>query len=75
LVSQLTKEHRLRVLEGRVLRKMFRPKRDKITRTGKYCIMRSFMICRMLLSKYGEEEKCIQSVRSGNLRAETTWKT
>jgi hypothetical protein len=38
-------EHRLRVFENRLLRKTFRPKRDKmINRLGGECLMRSFMM-------------------------------
>jgi hypothetical protein len=38
-------EHRLRVFENRVLRKIFGPKRDKVTnRHGGECLMRSFMV-------------------------------
>jgi hypothetical protein len=41
----LSVEHRLRVLENRVLRKIFGPKRDKITnRHGGECLMRIFMM-------------------------------
>jgi hypothetical protein len=38
-------EHRLRVFENKVLRKIFGPKRDKVTsRDGGECLMRSFMM-------------------------------
>jgi hypothetical protein len=37
-------EHRLRVLENRVLRKIFGPKRDEVMEGGESCITRSFMI-------------------------------
>jgi hypothetical protein len=36
------KEHRLRVFEDRVLRRIFGPKRDEACAN---CIMRSFIIC------------------------------
>jgi hypothetical protein len=36
-------EHRLRVFENRVLRRIFGPKRDDVT--GGNCIMRSFITC------------------------------
>jgi hypothetical protein len=54
----LREEHRLRVFKNRVLRKIFGPKRDAITRewrrlhneerTDLYCIMRSLLICTAL---------------------------
>jgi len=38
-------EHRLRVFENRVLRKIFGPKRGKVTNGhGIKCVMRSFMM-------------------------------
>jgi hypothetical protein len=39
----LREEHRLRVFENRVLRRVFGPKRDEVT--GENCIMRSIVIC------------------------------
>jgi hypothetical protein len=39
----LREEHRLRVFENRVLRRIFGLKRDEVT--GENCIMRSFVIC------------------------------
>jgi hypothetical protein len=39
----LREEHRLRVLENRVLRRIFGPKRDEVT--GGSCTMRNFIIC------------------------------
>ena len=41
----LREEHRLRVSENRVLRKIFGPKRDEVTGSGENHIMRSLMIC------------------------------
>jgi hypothetical protein len=41
----LREEHRLRVFENRVLRRIFGPKRDEVTEDGENCIMRSFVIC------------------------------
>jgi hypothetical protein len=38
-------EHRLRVFEDRVLRKICGPKRDEVTGSGEDYIMRSFMSC------------------------------
>jgi hypothetical protein len=40
----LGEEHRLRVFEDRVLRKIFGPKREK-TDCGDYCIMMNFITC------------------------------
>jgi hypothetical protein len=40
----LREDHRLKVLENRVLRKILGPKREKLTRLEK-CIMRRFKIC------------------------------
>jgi hypothetical protein len=39
----LREEHRLRVFENRVLRRIFGPKRDEVT--GENSIMRSCMVC------------------------------
>jgi hypothetical protein len=41
----LREEHRLKVFENRVLRRIFGPKRDEMTESGESCITRSFMIC------------------------------
>ena len=41
----LREERRLRVFENRVLRRMFGPKKDKVTGNGENYIMRSLMIC------------------------------
>jgi hypothetical protein len=41
----LREEHRMRAFENRVLRRMFGPKRDEVTREWKNCITRCFMIC------------------------------
>jgi hypothetical protein len=40
----LREEHRLRVFENRVLRRIFKPKRDEETGNGGSCTMRSFII-------------------------------
>jgi hypothetical protein len=40
----LREEHRLRVLENKVLRRIFGPKKEG-REGGEHCIMRSFMIC------------------------------
>jgi hypothetical protein len=41
----LREEHRLRVFEKRVLRRIFGPKRDEMTGEWRNCIMRSFRTC------------------------------
>jgi len=41
----LRDEHRLKVLENRVLRRIFGPKRDEVTGSVENYIMRSLMIC------------------------------
>ena len=41
----LREERRLRVFENRVLRRVFEPKRDKVTGNGENYIMKSLMIC------------------------------
>jgi hypothetical protein len=38
-------EHKLRVSENRVLRRIFGPKRDGVLEGGENCITRSFIIC------------------------------
>jgi hypothetical protein len=38
-------EHKLRVFENSVLRRIFGPKRDGVAGGGERCIMRSFIIC------------------------------
>jgi hypothetical protein len=42
----LREEHRLRVFENRVLRRIFGPKRGEVT--GENYIMRSFITCTLL---------------------------
>jgi len=41
----LREEHRLKVLENRVLRKIFGSKRDEMTGSGENYIARIFIIC------------------------------
>jgi len=41
----LREERRLRVFENGVLRRVFGPKRDEVTRKGENYIMRSLVIC------------------------------
>ena len=70
-------EHRLRVFENRMLRRIFGPKRDEVTGSGEDYITRSFMVCtyRKLFrdhikknamggacGTFGREERCIQGV-------------
>jgi len=43
LYLTLREEHRLRLFENRVLRKIFGSKRDEVTGESEECIMRSFM--------------------------------
>jgi hypothetical protein len=41
----LREEHRLRVFENMVLRRVLGPKRDEVTGERENCIMRGFLIC------------------------------
>jgi hypothetical protein len=41
----LREEDRLTVSENRMLKRIFGPKRDKVTGDGENCITRSFVIC------------------------------
>jgi hypothetical protein len=41
----LREECRLRVLENRVLKRIFGPKRNEVTGSGEDCITSSFMLC------------------------------
>jgi hypothetical protein len=38
----LREEHRLRVFKKRVMRRIFGPKRDEVTRRRRNCVTRSF---------------------------------
>jgi hypothetical protein len=40
----LREEHRLRVFENRVLRRIFGPKRDEVTGEWRKCIMRNLVV-------------------------------
>jgi hypothetical protein len=44
----LREEHRLRVSENRVLRRIFGPKRAEVQEIGENCIKRSFITCTSL---------------------------
>jgi hypothetical protein len=46
LALTLREEHRLRVFENRVLRRIFGPKRNW-WETGEDCMMRSFVTCKV----------------------------
>jgi hypothetical protein len=41
----IREEHKLRVFENRVLRRIFGPKREEVTGKWKICTMRNFVIC------------------------------
>jgi hypothetical protein len=41
----LRAEHRLRVFQNRVLRRIIGPKRDEVMGVGENCIMRGFITC------------------------------
>jgi hypothetical protein len=45
LVCDIKREHRLRVFENRVLRRIFGPERGDVREVGENCLMRSFIIC------------------------------
>jgi hypothetical protein len=55
----LREEHRLKVFENRVLRRIFGPKRDEMMKGGENCIMRSFMICAL---RYVKLEKQVDEM-------------
>ena len=47
------------MFENKVLRRIFEPKRDKVTGSGENCVMRSLMICtphQMLFGLSNREE-------------------
>jgi hypothetical protein len=41
----LREEHRLRVFENRVMRRIFGPKRDEVMGNEESCTMRNFIVC------------------------------
>jgi hypothetical protein len=45
LALTLREEHRLRVFENRVLRRIFGPKRDEVTGEWRKCITSNFITC------------------------------
>jgi hypothetical protein len=44
LTLSVREDHRLRVFENRVLRRIFGPKRRKWWKAGEYCIMKNLII-------------------------------
>jgi hypothetical protein len=60
----LREEHRVRVFENRVLRRIFAPKRDEMTGGGENCIMKCM-----------RKDECIQDFGGEARRKETTRKT
>jgi hypothetical protein len=44
----LREEHRVMVLENRVLGRISGRKRDEVTESGENCVMRSFITCTLL---------------------------
>jgi len=63
----LKEERRLRVFENRVLRRIFGPKRDEVTREWSNCIMQYYSNDQIeknemgvACSTYGGEDRCIQ---------------
>jgi hypothetical protein len=83
----LREEHRLRVFENRVLRRIFGSKREN----GGSCTMRNFIICThpqisvgnqikanevgWACGTHGRGEKSVQVFGGKARRKETTWKT
>jgi len=49
----LREERRLRVFENRLLRRIFGPKRDEVTKSGENYVMRSLMICSLYALLFG----------------------
>jgi hypothetical protein len=49
----LRREHRLRVFENRVLRRIFEPKSDEVRGCGENYIMRRLMVCTSHPLKFG----------------------
>jgi hypothetical protein len=71
----LRKEHRLRVFENRVLRRIFRSERDDVTENGGSCTMRSFIICthpQISLGRSGQGELGGQGMWHARERRECT---
>jgi hypothetical protein len=86
----LSEEHRLRVFENRVLRRIFGPKRDEVTGEWRKLhneelhilysspnIIRQIRPRRMRWAGHGARmgEECLQSIDGKARRKETTWKT
>jgi hypothetical protein len=83
-------EHRLRVFENRVLRRVSGPKRDEVRENGEKCTVGSFIICthhQILLGTSSQVEvggafgtpwrgkKSIRSFVGKGRRKKATWKT
>jgi hypothetical protein len=87
----LREEHRLRVFENRVLRRIFRPKRDEVTGECRkllseelHILYSSPNIIRQIKSRrqvggacgtYGRGEESVKGFDGKARRKETTWKT
>ena len=85
----MREEHRLRVYENRVLRRIFGPKRGKVTRKWRKLYSEELLTIHVYYagdqieknemggacSTYGGEERCIQGFGGKTQRKETTWKT
>jgi hypothetical protein len=54
----LREEHRLRVFENRVLRRIFGPKRDEVKEGGENCILRNSMICTLYIEGHEMGRAC-----------------
>jgi hypothetical protein len=87
----LREENRLKVFENRVIRRIFGPKRDEVTREWRKLHNEGFICCtspQILLRKkikenevggtcgtHGIGEECVQGFDGNARRKETTWKT
>jgi hypothetical protein len=60
------KEHRLKVFENMVLRKVFEPKREEVKGNGKGCILRSFM-------SSNSQKNIIRVIKSRKMRWAGMW--
>jgi hypothetical protein len=63
----LKEEHRLRVFENRVLRRIFGLKRDEVM--GENCILRSFITC-TLFNNYSDQVKENEMGRASGMNGE-----
>jgi hypothetical protein len=53
----LKEECRMRMFEKRMLRRIFGPKRDKVTQEWRNCIMTNLMICTPLQTLFGRSNR------------------